>query len=290
MVSRPVCWIDTHPVAAFFVGAYAYTWIVSAPATVMDPSWTAAILVYVGSFGPAVSAAAVTWLRGDDVRAWARQITRWRVGWRWWLVAFGLPIAIVGIVTVILVVIGGPVDLGRAAPSPVLVAVIFAFGLTVSGGLNEEPGWRGFAQPHLNGRYSALTGSLLVGVIWAGWHLPYFFIPVTPHSQFTVVNQLGWVVGIVLLSVVLAWGYNNTGSVLIAMVLHAMANTADVLLPIAPELILIENVVDETAVATVVAAHVAVQLLVVVAIVAVYGGTSLARGEIPGAADVGGER
>ncbi len=40
-------WIDDHPVAAFFVGAYAYTWIISAPALFMEPSWTAAILIYV---------------------------------------------------------------------------------------------------------------------------------------------------------------------------------------------------------------------------------------------------
>ena len=85
----------------------------------------------------------------------------------------------------------------------------------------------------LNERHSALTASLIVGIIWAFWHLPYFFIPITPHSGITLVNQIGWFVGIVLLSVILAWAYNNTGSVLIAMVLHAMVNTADVLLPLA---------------------------------------------------------
>lgn len=69
-------WIDDHPVAAFFVGAYAFTWLVSLPAVFVLPNWSAAILVYVGSFGPPVSVATVTWLRGDDVRDWARQITR----------------------------------------------------------------------------------------------------------------------------------------------------------------------------------------------------------------------
>lgn len=288
MVNRRIPWIDAHPVAAFFVGAYLYTWLISAPALFMEPSWTAAILIYVGSFGPPVSAAVVTWLRGDNVREWARQITRWRVGWYWWVVAFGLPIAIVGIVTGVLVVIGGPVDLGQPTPSPVLILVVFLFGLTVSGGLNEEPGWRGFAQPRLNDRYSALTASLIIGVVWAGWHLPYFFAPVTPHSEFTFVNQIGWFVGILLLSVILAWAYNGTGSVLIVMVLHAMANTADILLPLAPDLIIVEGVIDETAVGTVVVAQLAVQLLIVLAIVAYYGRDTLASGEIPGSGDVGG--
>ncbi|WP_321112593.1 CPBP family intramembrane glutamic endopeptidase [Halorussus salinisoli] len=281
--------IDNHPVVAFFAGAYAYTWIISAPALFMDPSWTAAILIYAGSFGPPVSAAVVTWLQGEDVTAWARQITRWRVGWQWWVVAFGLPIAIVGIVTAILVGIGGPVDLDQATPSPVLVLVVFLFGLTVSGGLNEEPGWRGFAQPRLNDRYSALTASLIIGVVWAGWHLPYFFAPITPHSEFTLVNQIGWFFGILLLSVILAWAYNGTGSVLIVIILHAMANTADIILPLAPDLIVVDGVIDETAVGTVVVAQLAVQLLIVVAIVAYYGRDTLARGEIPRAVDIGGE-
>lgn len=290
MSKRRFSWIEDHPLVAFFLGAYAYTWIVSAPAVFMEPSWTAAILIYVGSFGPPVSAAVVTWFQGEDVRAWARQITRWRVGWYWWVVAFALPIAIVGIVTVVLVGIGGPVDLDQTPPSPVLVLVVFLFGLTVSGGLNEEPGWRGFAQPRLNDRYSALTASLIIGVVWAGWHLPYFFAPITPHSEFTLVNQIGWFIGILLLSVILAWAYNGTGSVLIVMVLHAMANTADIILPLAPDLIIVDGIIDETAVATVVVTQVIVQLLVVVAIVAYYGRNTLACGKIPGTANVRGEK
>lgn len=290
MVDSRLPLIDAHPVAAFFVGAYAYTWLVSAPAVFMDPSWTAAILIYVGSFGPPVSAAAVTWLRGEDVRAWARQITRWRVGWQWWIVAFGLPVFVVVATTAILVVVGGPVDLTQTAPSPILVAVVFLFGLTVSGGLNEEPGWRGFAQARLNDRYSALTASLIIGVVWAGWHLPYFFAPITPHSEFTFVNQVGWFAGILLLSVILAWAYNSTASVLIVMVLHAMANTADIILPLAPDLIVVNGVIDESAVGTVVVAQLAVQLLVVLAIIAYYGRESLTRGPVPEPTDIGGEK
>lgn len=191
----------------------------------------------------------VTWLRGEDVRAWARQITLWRVGWHWWLVAFGLP---------------------------------------VSGGLDEEPGWRGFPQPRLNERYSALTASLVLGVVRAGWHLPYFFMPIAPHSGFTLVNQIGWFFGIVLLSIILAWAYNGTGSVLIVMVLHAMANTADILLPLAPDLILVDGVIDETAVATVVVVQFGFQLVVIAAIVWYYGCDTLCRGEMPTAAQAGG--
>ncbi|MFW5963825.1 MAG: CPBP family intramembrane glutamic endopeptidase [Natronomonas sp.] len=279
--------VEAHPVAAFFVGAYLYTWVVSAPAVFMEPSWTAAILVYLGSFGPPISAAVVTWRRGDDVRAWARQITRWRVGWKWWAVAAGLPIAAALIITLVLLVVRGPVDLGQALPSPLLFVGIFLFALVLSGGLNEEPGWRGFAQPHLNERYGAVPASLLIGVVWAGWHAPYFVIPVTPHSSFPLVNTLGWVGGILTLSILLGWLYNNTGSVLLAMVLHAMANTADVVIPLAADRIVIDGIIDESAVGVVTVVHLAVYVFIVFVVIAVYGRERLTDGEMPDATDAG---
>jgi membrane protease YdiL (CAAX protease family) len=287
MGSSSIPLVEDRPVVAFFLGAYLYTWVVSAPAVFMEPSWSAAILVYVGSFGPPISAAVVTWLRGDDVRAWARQITRWRVGWKWWAVAAGLPIAAAVGITLVLVVVRGPVDLGQAFPSPILFAAIFLFALLLSGGLNEEPGWRGFAQPHLNERYGAVPASLLIGVVWAGWHAPYFVIPVTPHSSFPLVNTLGWVGGILTLSILLGWLYNNTGSVLLVMVLHAMANTADVVIPLAADQIVIDGIIDESAVGVVTVVHLAVYVFIVFAVIAVYGRERLTDGEMPDATDAG---
>ncbi|WP_218644803.1 CPBP family intramembrane glutamic endopeptidase [Natronomonas gomsonensis] len=287
MADSSIPLVEDRPVVAFFLGAYLYTWVVSAPAVFMEPSWSAAILVYAGSFGPPISAAVVTWLRGDDIRAWARQITRWRVGWKWWAVAAGLPIVAAVGITLVLVVVRGPVDLGQAFPSPVLFAAIFLFALLLSGGLNEEPGWRGFAQPHLNERYGAVPASLLIGVVWAGWHAPYFVIPVTPHSSFPLVNTLGWIGGILTLSILLGWLYNNTGSVLLAMVLHAMANTADVVIPLAADQIVIDGIIDESAVGVVTVVHLAVYVFIVFAVIAVYGRERLTDGEMPDATDAG---
>ncbi|MDG5778064.1 type II CAAX endopeptidase family protein [Haloarculaceae archaeon H-GB2-1] len=281
MTDGRIALADDHPVAAFFLGAYLYTWLVSAPAIVMGVNWTAAILVYLGSFGPLVSAAAVTWLRGESVREWAAQITTWRVGWRWWAVALGLPLAAAGLITAGIVAVRGPVEFGQAAVSPALFVGVFLFAMVLSGGLNEEPGWRGFAQARLNDEYGAARASVIVGVVWAGWHLPYFVIPVTPHSGFPLVNQIGWFGGILTLSVVLAWVYNNTGSVLLAMVLHAMANTADMIIPLAPDQIIVDGVVDERAVAVVVVVHLAVYTLIALGIVGVYGSATLVRGDAP---------
>jgi len=281
-------WVEDHPVAAFFVGAYLYTWLITAPAVFMPPSWTAAILVYIGSFGPPVSAAAVTWLRGDDLRKWARQITHWRVGWHWWVVALALPIVAAIGITVGIFAVEGPVDLAQGLPSPLVFTGVFFFALILSGGLNEEPGWRGFAQARLNEHYGAFRASIVIGIVWAGWHLPYFFAPVTPQSGFPLVNQLGWFGGILMLSVILAWVYNSTSSVLIVIVLHAMANTADMLIPLVPDEILVDGIINERAVGTVTAVHLVVYTLIALAVVAYYGREKLATGSIPTASTVGG--
>jgi hypothetical protein len=52
MANSRISLVDTHPLVAFFVGAYAFTWILSAPAAFMEESWTPWILIYIGSFGP----------------------------------------------------------------------------------------------------------------------------------------------------------------------------------------------------------------------------------------------
>ena len=237
---------------------------------------------------PSIAAVIVVHVSDDDLREWARGIIDWRVHPKWYTAAIGIPAAIAFGAGAIAYVVGAPIDYG--AFSPALLTLLFGIILgTFIGGGQEVIGWRGFAQPYLNDRYDALTASLIIGVVWAVWHLPYFLIPITPHSGFTVVNQVGWFVSIVLLSVILGWAYNGTGSVLIVIVLHAMVNNVDILLPLGPDQLVVDGIIVDTAVATVTVTQVAVTFLVVVAIVAYFGRDSLARGDIPGVAYIRGE-
>ena len=87
-------------------------------------------------------------------------------------------------------------------------------------GLGEEPGWRGFALPELQRRYSPLLASLILAPIWAIWHLPL------------VGNEFPWpIVPVFLLSLfgatfMLTWFFNRTnGSVLLPMLFHATVNS-----------------------------------------------------------------
>jgi membrane protease YdiL (CAAX protease family) len=82
----------------------------------------------------------------------------------------------------------------------------------------EEPGFRGYALPRLQFRYSALLASLVLGVLWAFWHL-----------QFVVTGEDIWIDALLFpieWSIVYTWLFNNAkGSVLIVMLFHAMNNT-----------------------------------------------------------------
>jgi membrane protease YdiL (CAAX protease family) len=95
----------------------------------------------------------------------------------------------------------------------------------IGGGLDEEMGWRGYALPRLQGRLGPLTANLLLGVLWAFWHLPLWFVP----GSFQAGSSFGlYVVSTVALSFLIGWVYNGTGgSLLLAILAHAASDAAD---------------------------------------------------------------
>ena len=149
-----------------------------------------------------------------------RPIKTWRVGIGWY--AFAL------LFTLAVRLVGAGLDrlLGRAheVVSPLiqvygdkyllmLPAVIIS---AIPGTLGEELGWRGFAQPRLQARHTALISSVVVGLIWGIWHIPNLLFFEEP-SVLLIVDVLG----LVPVAVLYAWLYNNTeGSLLLVWLMH----------------------------------------------------------------------
>jgi membrane protease YdiL (CAAX protease family) len=105
-----------------------------------------------------------------------------------------------------------------------VVTIIFFFLMNfIHGGLSEEPGWRGFALPRLQVKFSPLVASLILGVFWAVWHAPARFGGVAAMSlEDTLINFMI----IVLVTVIFTWFYNKTkGSILAPALVHASMNT-----------------------------------------------------------------
>jgi membrane protease YdiL (CAAX protease family) len=98
----------------------------------------------------------------------------------------------------------------------------------LGGPLFEEIGWRGFALPRMERLHGPLLASLILGVLWALWHLPEFLV-----SSWAASSGGGGVLGITLFTltavtftIVITWVFNNTRtSVLLAILVHASIDT-----------------------------------------------------------------
>jgi uncharacterized protein len=176
-----------HPLVFYFIIAYAFSWLAWMPLVLSKDG--AGLLLYrnpigfyttlaIASFGPSSSAFIMTGLTEGriGVGRLLRRLLLWRVGLRWYLFALvGLPAIMVLSVIFLPGALASFQGLAGLAPLPMLALFVYVFFL--GGPLGEEPGWRGFALPGLQRLCGPLVGSLILGPIWAFWHLPIFWIP-----------------------------------------------------------------------------------------------------------------
>src|SRR5215207_2819031 len=213
-----------HPLVTFFLLVFIITWVVwvprasGAPLGVVGQAWTWAPAI------AALLAAALTGGRGA-LRELGSRLVRWRVGWQWYLVVILGPAAFSLAVAGVYTLLGG--SWAEAAPPALLEGTLlflplFLLILTLTDGLGEELAWRGFTLPRLLTRYNALVASVILGVIWALWHLPLLWTEGAPLYQ-----QPVWLflLDIVAKSVLFTWVFLHTrGSVLLAMLFHGATN------------------------------------------------------------------
>jgi membrane protease YdiL (CAAX protease family) len=97
----------------------------------------------------------------------------------------------------------------------------------IYGPIPEELGWRGYALSRLQARWNALVSSLILGAIWALWHLPLFFIKDTLFYRHGAWSPWFWqfMTTVIPLSIIFTWIFNNTRrSTLAAILFHFMTN------------------------------------------------------------------
>ena len=229
----------------FFVLAFAFSWVVWAPAVVLSRGFsnpqTLAVLHLAGSLGPMISAFVVTALAGGSagVRELLGRVFRWRVGAGWWLVAVVGPAILFLAAAVISRLLFGEWpklgEFGRSEEFAFLGLMPYWVANVVFYGFGEEVGWRGFALPRLQTGRSALLAALFLSVFWAAWHVPLFSFAMGLESM-GLAGVPGWFFFIVTGSVLLSWFYNETGgSILIVSVFHGVQDIA-INSPSGPEL------------------------------------------------------
>jgi membrane protease YdiL (CAAX protease family) len=210
--------IRRYPLITFFVLAYAlswWPWILYSFDLLPNP---------IVGFGPFLAALVVLALTEgkSGVGRLVRRMVRWRVGLRWYAVALLLPILVTLTAAALNVFLLGAQPTSSVAELGGWSTFLqtFFLWLLIPGlsGTWEEPGFRGYALPRLQVGRSALLASLILGVLWAFWHLP-----------FVATGEDIWVDAFlfpIIWSPVYAWLFNNaSGSVLIVMLFHNMNNT-----------------------------------------------------------------
>jgi membrane protease YdiL (CAAX protease family) len=205
--------IKHRPLITFFVLAYAITW---ALVPLFSVSFVFPVL---GLFGPALAGIVVTAMTegGSGVKALLGRVIQWRVGWLWYVVALGLPVALMLAVPGLHRLLGGAVAAGPGDP-PALIAML---ALLVVG---EEIGWRGYALPRLQARFGGLGASLILGGLWAAWHLVNATIPGLERYWYAFG---AFALFVIAQTVLFTWIANHSrGSVLLAWLFHAAINVA----------------------------------------------------------------
>jgi len=229
--------IKRHSLVVGVVLMFALTWPIDLSNSGVLPfqvPFALAILVGYGIFFAALIMTALTLGKGGVI-ALLKRFLIWRVGGKWYLVAF-LLVPSLNLLGVVLnaALSSQPIDFstvlaykifGSSANLVVLILPYLLFDAVTNG---EEMGWRGYVLPRLQAKHSALASSLILGVIWGLWHLPKFMAPGNTGSFALVV------VDTVAKAVFLTWLYNNAqGSLLLTTLAHASWNTAGMFLPMA---------------------------------------------------------
>jgi membrane protease YdiL (CAAX protease family) len=190
------------------------------------------LLTLPGAWAPTLSALILNGLSDGKagVRQFLRRVIYWRVDLRWYVVVL-FSIAIIAYLSIgVGLMLGVPapeISLPNGLPrNGLLIAlpILFLINSFVGGPLAEDIGWRGYILPTLRERMSAFTASLIIGVIWSIWHLPYFIFP----EWNAVVGSIPFLWFMLLTtswSVLLAWVYVHTESILMPVLYHAAINT-----------------------------------------------------------------
>ena len=155
-----------------------------APALIVATGLLPPAAIQLGALSSSLAAIVLVVIEGrkGGLRELLSRALIWRVGTRWWLFAVFFMIVPSVASLYLYHLFGGPaVDWSGLRPLYTVVPD-FIF-LTIAAGIGEEFGWRGFLLPRLQTRHNALVSGLIVGVAWATWHIPLFFIEGTSQYE-----------------------------------------------------------------------------------------------------------
>lgn len=235
---------ESRNLMIFFVATFIWTWAFYIPIVASGNSqsqmpWM--IFLICGGMGPSVVGIAMALLTYDKEQRrdfWRRCFSFKRIRLPWWLVIFLIFPAIFVVSFAVDRIMGGSMpgmeQLKNLVANPIMwpLAAFISF---MSGPWSEEFGWRGYALEPIIKRFGTIPGTIGLGVIWAVWHLPLYFMSDGWHGQmgFKLAGFWTFIVFNAALSLIMTWVYMNTNrSILSGMLLHFTNNfTAQLFAP-----------------------------------------------------------
>jgi len=220
-----------YPVVAYFALTFLISWtgalVVAAPHLIRDealPKMTGILMFPVMLLGPSLAGIVLTRIVNgkSGLRVLFSQMCRVRVPLGWYT-ALLLPPVLILTVLLFLQRFVSPVY----APNRFFVGILFG----IPAGFLEEIGWMGYTFPKMRSQSNGLVPSIILGLLWALWHLPVinYLGTATPHGVYWLPFFLAFSFAMTAMRVLIAWIYTNTKSVFMAQLMHVSSTGSLVL-------------------------------------------------------------
>jgi len=238
---------NAHFPFRFFLITFIWSWIIWTPLILSNLkiihvsdrllSILTLPIIILGVFGPLVGALLVLHKEKGkkSLIKYLLSFLDLRLGWKGYI----FPILIFGSSTFIawfLPELFGEKRLSMLLPS-IWIFIPYLLIVMLLGGGQEEIGWRGYALPLLERKFGIWYANIILGIIWAFWHIPLWFI--TGTSQIYM-NFGGFILLMVGYSLIFSWIRRISGNKPFSgLYVHGLANA---LIPLMPTLIMQKSV------------------------------------------------
>lgn len=220
----------------YFLLAFGFTWFILLPGVlasyqIIKLPFPNILLVAIAQFGPTLAAFYLTFKRNGKagILSLIKQALNFRIPFFWATIIFLLPLALSASAWLLVLNFNKTYLPLQLLSNPILIIPSFLMIFLFQGPIPEEFGWRGYALPRLMEKFGFIKAALLLGVIWASWHLPGFFMEGVSQSSMPIIPYF---ITVVALSVIIAWIYYGTGrNLLAALLTHTMFNLSIALFP-----------------------------------------------------------
>jgi membrane protease YdiL (CAAX protease family) len=225
---------ERHSVWMYFSLAFLISWggslagwggrFLRGESIAQNETWLMGLVMLSGPFFSGITMAALVNGR-QGLRNLFAGMGKWRVGIRWYAALLLFPALILGVLLVL-------VALGWRELTPTFFAPGILMG--IGGGLIEETGWMGFAFPRMRRNRGVLSAAAGLGLIHAAWHfLPDYMMQSVGFGRYWLPYFAGFFVFVSALRFLIMWAYANTGSLLVAQLMHGFSSgSLGILVPI----------------------------------------------------------